>query len=223
MTRDELLDWARAEAARLQRRHQGAGNSGAGDSARPLAASALEFLRLHARGTEFYASALATFETRLYVVDALQRIASILEQWVEYVEAGLQAEASYETRARFDAATDLMEQVQVLLDDRSVHVAAPIVLAGAALEEALRGLVEQAEVTVVGKPGINTYATALQKEQLLTAQEVKDVTAWAGLRNDAAHGRFDDLRRDTAGLMVAGVNLFLQRRARPDETPVTTV
>jgi len=39
------------------------------------------------------------------------------------------------------------------------------------------------------------------------------VTAWAGLRNGAAHGEFNGITLDRARLMVDGVNLFLQRHA----------
>lgn len=51
---------------------------------------------------------------------------------------------------RLIAATDLMEQAQQLADDDSVTLIAPIVVAGAALEEVLRDLVELSEATVQG-------------------------------------------------------------------------
>jgi hypothetical protein len=46
-----------------------------------------------------------------------------------------------------------------------------------------------------------------------SAQEQKDVTSWAGHRNEAAHGEFDKLSHDRARLMVDGINLFMQTRA----------
>ena len=61
-------------------------------------------------------------------------MAAILSDWADYVESGLALEQPFEIRARLEAATDLMEQVQRLLDDRAVHHAAPVMLAGAALE-----------------------------------------------------------------------------------------
>jgi hypothetical protein len=49
---------------------------------------------------------------------------------------------------------------------------------------------------------------------VLNQQDVKNVIAWAGLRNQAAHGEFEDLTRANAGLMAQGVNLFIQQKAR---------
>ena len=40
---------------------------------------------------------------------------------------------------------------------------------------------------------------------------MKDVEQMAGIRNEAAHGDFDALSRERAGLMEQQVNLFLAR------------
>jgi hypothetical protein len=80
-----------------------------------------------------------------------------------------------------------MEQVEILLSDRDVHPVAPIVIAGAALEERLRALVLQHGCTPSGR-GIDAYGAALKAAEVVDGQEVKQVTAWAGLRNRAAHG-----------------------------------
>jgi hypothetical protein len=57
----------------------------------------------------------------------------------------------------------------------------------------------------------------LAKAGVLSQQDVKNVIAWAGLRNQAAHGEFEDLARANAVLMAQGVDLFLQQKG-----PVTT-
>lgn len=106
-----------------------------------------------------------------------------------------------------------MEQVEQLMADKSIHPAAPIALAGAALKSALRSLWEQAgQPELKGRPGINAYATALTPAPL-DRQDVKDITSWAGLRNAAAHGEFDVIDLNRARHMAEGVNLFMQRRA----------
>jgi hypothetical protein len=86
---------------------------------------------------------------------------------------GLQNQVPLEALIRIEAATDLMEQVQRFLDDKSVHPAAPIVLAGAALEELLRSMLNPGQ-PVDGKPGLNTYATALRKQDRITAADAKE-------------------------------------------------
>ncbi len=121
-------------------------------------------------------------------------------------------QAPFDVRARVSAATDLMEQVQRLLDDPGVLAAAPVVLAGAALEKALRGLSIQ-HTAPVDRPGLSSYAQAPKKAGVLSAAETKDVIAWAGQRNEAAHGEFGDLSRPRAQIMGDGTNLFLQRRS----------
>jgi hypothetical protein len=67
------------------------------------------------------------------------------------------------------------------------------------------------DAEITGRSGLNTYATALRAADLITVHDVKDITVWAGLRNDAAHGDFDGISRERAGLMADGINLFMQR------------
>jgi hypothetical protein len=105
-----------------------------------------------------------------------------------------------------------MEQVQILLDDRKVHPAGPVMLAGAALEEFLRSMIVTSTLQPKGKPGISSYAATLREANLLTAQDVKDITAWGGMRNDAAHGNFGAITIDRARIMVDGINLFMRQK-----------
>ena len=44
---------------------------------------------------------------------------------------------------------------------------------------------------------------------VLNAQDMKDVEQMGGIRNAAAHGEFDELSRERAGLMEQQVKLFL--------------
>lgn len=62
--------------------------------------------------------------------------------------------------------------------------------------------------------GLRRYA--LRKAGHLTANDEKDVTSIAGLRNDAAHGKFDVVTRDRAALMADQVNLFMRQRMVDD-------
>lgn len=217
----DILAWAKLEAERLRRTAQNAeitANLGYTEDARPLAAAALDILRRHASGTEFLRAAEGVFHTRgagPSADQALLRVADVLEAWVQFVQDGLEAVPSFPVRARMEAATDLMEQVQQLLDDSNAHPAAAVVLAGAALEEFLRSRVDAVAALVTGRPGISTYANALRKSEYLTAQDVKDVTAWAGQRNEAAHGQFERLSPERAQIMVDGINLFMRQKTSP--------
>lgn len=105
-----------------------------------------------------------------------------------------------------------MEQVRALLADGGVHPAAPIVLAGAALETALKGAVAEAQLETQGKDSISAYGKALRSADLITRREMKDIAQMAGLRNSAAHGDFEEISRERAGLMEQ-LNYFLSRLA----------
>ena len=65
------------------------------------------------------------------------------------------------------------------------------------------------------KASIDTYAKALREIDHITKQDIKDITSWAGLRNDAAHGKWDDVndvKRIT--LMAEGVSIFMRQYSR---------
>jgi hypothetical protein len=115
------------------------------------------------------------------------------------------------TAGRLMAATDLMEQAQRLFEDEDVTVIAPIVVAGAALEEVLRDLIETSELDVAGQPGLTTYAQSLRSGDVITVDDQKEVLSLASVRNDAAHGRTGVLSRERAGLFLDRVNLFLRQ------------
>lgn len=211
MTREELINWARTEAERLRKvPHRGIGDSS------PLAyadvAPAFDFLTRQAPGTHWEREAQNGQKYFGYAFELLEYAAKLLDAWADYVEAGLANAVPIEVEARVTAASDLMEQVDRLLDDPDVHVAAPVVLAGAALEEFLRALLPR-DLGINGKPGLDKYGAQLKKSGVIGATDAKDITAWAGQRNDAAHGHFEQLNRDRARIMADGINLFMRRHA----------
>jgi hypothetical protein len=208
---DDDIKWAGDEAQRLSVLHQ-PGSLVMFDDNRESLVGAVEFLRLKAGPrSEFYVRA-ADAAKRLHTATAVRVVVHSLVGWVDFVRRGI-AEVPAEAQARIAAANDLMEQVEALLQDRRVHPAAPVMLVGAALEEMLRSMVDTSGAKPRGKPGINSYATVLREADILSAQEVKDVTSWAGMRNNAAHGQFDQIELPNARLMAQGINLFMQKHA----------
>jgi hypothetical protein len=178
------------------------------------AAAALDFLNKYAgRGSEWFTRAKIAWESKgdgESVAAGAHAVAEILELWADDVARGFSHIPVIDASGvRSVASTDLMEQVRMLVRDRSVHPAAPIVLAGAALETALRGAVEQLELAVTGSPGIDAYSKALRAAEVISKQDKKDIDQVGGLRNSAAHGRFDELSIERAGLMEQQVNLLL--------------
>jgi hypothetical protein len=119
---------------------------------------------------------------------------------------------SPERRAQLDVVSDFLDQAHELLETEKVHPAAPAVLIGATLEEFLRTWVEAEDLSLGDrKPGLETYKQVLYSAELITKQEVKEITSWGGIRNDAAHGKWDEVsEKKRVVLMLEGVNLFMQ-------------
>ena len=179
-------------------------------------ASALDFLdRFTGTGSRWSERADSVFTSR-HATHSMESgahaIGDVIMEWIRMVRAGQAKPRRVETlQTRAVSSTDLLEQVRALNQDEQVVPAAPILLAGAALEIALRAAIEEIGRTVDGRRSIDAYAQELRRAEVLNKQDIKDVTQIAGLRNNAAHGEFDLLSRERAGLMEQQVNLFLAR------------
>ncbi|MFJ2755578.1 hypothetical protein ACIO3S_08275 [Nocardioides sp. NPDC087217] len=180
------------------------------------AAAALDFLRRYAGGdSQWFRRAQAVYENHggnESTESGVRQIGDILESWADSVDEGYSSIVGADALGvRAVASTDLMEQVRALVADTRVTPAASIVLAGAALEVALRGAVEEAGLEVAGARSISAYGKALRSADLINKQDMKDIEAMSGLRNAAAHGEHEDLSRERAGLLEQQVNMFLTK------------
>jgi hypothetical protein len=172
-------------------------------------AEVVEFLRIIAGPkSAFYQNANSRLSTSDY-----DTLVSLLEAFRDFVAAGLLEAVSPERRAQLDVVNDFMEQSNELLHAKDVHPAAAAMVIGATLEEFLRTRVDQDALSLGSrKPSIQAYAELLRDQGVLDKQDMKDITAWAGLRNHAAHGEWDQVKdRDRVRLMLEGVNLFLRK------------
>lgn len=144
------------------------------------------------------------------VESGARAVGVLLREWADQVEGGWAVPLrTAEASPRSIGSTDLMDHVRAFNADPDVLPAVGIVLAGAALEMALRGACESCAVDPPSKPSLTKWAEALRVAGVLSAQQMKDVTQVAGLRNAAAHGQFDELSRERAGLCEQQVNLLL--------------
>lgn len=109
------------------------------------------------------------------------------------------------------ASTDLMEHARILAEDKTLHPAAPILLASAALEVALRCAVEELGLDIAERPSLSAHARRLRAEGVLSLKDVKDVEQMAGLPQRCSTRRFDELSPERSGLLEQQVNLFLRR------------
>ncbi len=136
-----------------------------------------------------------------------------LEAFIRHIEHGLLEGVSIERKAQIEVVSDFLDQANTLLDSKGVHPGAPAVIIGAALEEFLRNWIEEDGLSLGGKkPSLDSYANVLRKANLITKQDVKDITSWGGLRNHAAHGEWDEVKdKNRVSIMLEGVNLFMRK------------
>ena len=114
--------------------------------------------------------------------------------------------------------SDFLEMAHYLLEEEYKDPAA--VMIGSILEEHLRQLCIKNSIPVEsikdGRP-IAKKADLLNSE--LAANSVynkldqKSVTAWLGLRNNAAHGKYDEYTKNQVVLMYQSVTEFMSRNA----------
>lgn len=112
---------------------------------------------------------------------------------------------------RAEVAGDYMGQAETLLED-GYHVPAAV-LAGAVLEDALRKLCAQHSIPTVNDKGapksVNGMNTNLHKKGLYNTAKMQEIQAWAGYRNDCAHGKGDNVKSDDVRRTIQGVRAFV--------------
>jgi hypothetical protein len=116
---------------------------------------------------------------------------------------------SFEELIHADLFSDFLEMAEYFLQEGYKDPAA--VMAGGVLEEHLRKLCAKHGVTVPTKPKLDSMNSDLAKAGAYNKNDQKQVTAWAGLRNDAAHGNYGNYGDDEIKLMVAGIRDFSSR------------
>jgi len=135
-----------------------------------------------------------------------------LQAFSESLKNGLIDEKPMRIKIQGEVISDLLAQAEVLLDNNEIHPSASVVIIGASLEAFLRNWCLNENIEVQGKPSLDTFSKALKENELITKQDVKDLTSWGGLRNSAAHGNFAEVEdRNRIRLMLEGVNLFIRK------------
>jgi len=93
---------------------------------------------------------------------------------------------------------------------------AAAVIAGSTLEGHLRQLAAKTEIPSTDGDGRQLKADRLNadlvKVKAYDKTDQKSVTAWLGLRNNAAHGSYDSYEAGHVGPMIAGIRDFIRRR-----------
>jgi hypothetical protein len=176
-------------------------------------AEAMEFLRVYAGEKSSFFKQLSKIEQSWFDEVIIEYVIGNLEAFIRYVKSGLLEGVSIERKAQIDVVSDFLDQANTLLNSKEVHPAAPTVIIGAALEEFLRNWTEEGGLNLGGKkPSLDSFAKILREEDLISKQDIKDITSWSGLRNYAAHGEWDEVNdKNRISVMLEGVNLFMRK------------
>ena len=138
--------------------------------------------------------------------DSLKRLVARLRGIADDFAAGFLDGPWSDLRADMEA--DLLDQEELLLSEGYCMAAA--VLAGAALEQELRQLCEQHDIPTTldngGRKKLDAMNVELRDKAYKLAQQ-KQITFWAGVRNNAAHG--DEVELEHVKQMVVGVQSFI--------------
>lgn len=175
----------------------------------------LQFVRNYiGKDTEFYNSLLNY--TKRYSDIAFNKkmeASSVLSAVKDYLKLNLEIRKSQSYNVKIDIISDYLNQAVNLANDKKYHPAASAILLGASLEEFLKQLCEQKEIDITEiKKTIDPISQKLHKEKIITKQDFKDINSWAGLRNDATHGNFEEVNdRKRVLNAIEGVNLFMRK------------
>lgn len=115
-----------------------------------------------------------------------------------------------------DIFSDFLEMANHLLKEGYKDAAA--VIAGSTLEEHLRKLCNKGGIDIEDetpkgikpKPADRMNAD-LKKQEIYTKGEQKQITAWLDIRNNAAHGKYDEYDENQVELMITGIKDFFMR------------
>lgn len=110
--------------------------------------------------------------------------------------------------------SDFLEMADFLLSEGYKDAAA--VMGGGTLESHLRKLCDKNKIDVDISSNGNTRPKKadqlnadLAKKKIYSVLDQKNVTAWLGLRNSAAHAKYNDYTKDHVGNMLQGIRTFI--------------
>ncbi len=137
--------------------------------------------------------------------DALQKLRSILLAAKEDYEGGYLN--TIRNLIRAEVFDNELEQAEELLE-AGYHTASAVV-AGVVLETTLRQMCEDNQL---GAGKLDKMNADLAKVGVINKLLQKQITAWADIRNSAAHGKTDEFGKDDVSAMIRDVRRFVADR-----------
>lgn len=117
-----------------------------------------------------------------------------------------------------DLFSDFLAMAEYLLHDENLKQPAAVV-AGGVLEEHIRRLCDKNGIATtytdakgkVKPKSVETMSADLRKKRIYGTNEQKQVTAWYGIRNSAAHAKYDEFGEDQVRSMIEGLRGFISK------------
>jgi len=158
----------------------------------------------------------AADKLKMTAIWADEQLEGIINAFLRSVEFDLISNVSFERKLKITVVNDFLDQADEVLQKDDLHPAVAAFLIGASLEEFLRTWVLEQNLSFdEQKPTIDTYAKVLKQNEFIDKQDFKDITAWAGIRNNAAHGLWDLVKdNEKINIMLAGVSNFIRKYSR---------
>ena len=150
-------------------------------------------------------------EKRSYAGYTIPTLVGVLRSVRQEVQAGYMERIFGLIQA--ETFTDFLEMADHLLEQGYKDPAA--VLAGSVLEQHLRALCKANDIEVMLPEGRWKKADALNadlaRNEIYTKVNQKNVTYWLGLRNEAAHGNYNNYAAENVRIMLEGISIFMSQ------------
>ena len=135
-------------------------------------------------------------------------VTGILKAVASDLESGMLS--NFKSLAQAEVFADFLDMGEHLLNEGYKDASA--VILGAVLEDSLRKIAEANNISVVGPKGkpmtLDPLNAAVTKQGVYGPLVQKQITSWANLRNDAAHGHFDKYDESQVKHMLLFVQKF---------------
>jgi len=112
--------------------------------------------------------------------------------------------------------SDFLEMAEYLLQEGYKDASAVIV--GSSLEAHLRQLCNKYDIPIEkeSEKGVRAKKAdelniELAKKEVYSKLDQKNVTAWLGLRNNAAHGKYEEYSKEQVALSISSIREFINR------------
>ena len=166
--------------------------------------------RISGRDSEYYRQLTNESVGQSHVYHHLSRQIGVAKALLSDIQNGYLK--ALEEIIHGDLFSDFLEMAGHLVEKGYKDAAA--VLAGSTLEVHVRKLCDKHGVmtTSAGRPkNAETLNMELVKADAYTKLDQKNLTAWLGLRNNAAHGEYNEYTQDQVKLLIDSIRDFISR------------